>query len=67
MKTLESRKEIVIGMQVRFAELWDGDGYGQDLLNSGSVSLDNENVVAFEIVEADENVLNTLVRVTDLY
>ncbi len=67
MKTLESRKEIVIGMQVRFAELWDGDGDGKDLLDSGSVSPDNENVVAFEILEADENVLNTLVRVTDLY
>lgn len=67
LRTLESREEIKIGMEVRFAELWDGDGDGRELLDSRSVSPDNENVVSFEIVESDENILDVLVRVTDLY
>lgn len=67
MKTLESREEIVIGMKVSFAELWDGDGDGQELLESGAVSPDNKNVVAFEVVENDGDILKTLVRVTDIY
>ena len=67
MKTLESRVEVKIGMEVRFAELWDGDGDGQELLESGAVSPDNENIVAFEVVENDGDILKTLVRVTDLY
>lgn len=67
MTTLETREEITIGMEVRFAELWDGNGDGDELLNSGAVSPDDENVVAFEIVEESENILNTVVRVTDIY
>lgn len=65
--TLESREEIRIGMEVRFAELWDGDGDGQELLDSESVSPDNDNVVAFEVIDLDENELDTIVRVTDIY
>lgn len=57
LRTLESREEIKIGMEVRFAELWDGDGDGQELLDSGSVSPDNDNVVAFEVIDLDENEL----------
>lgn len=67
LRTLESREEIKIGMEVRFAELWDGDGDGKELLESSSVSPDNENIVAFDVIELDEDVLNTLVRVTDVY
>lgn len=67
MNTLESREEVVIGMEIRFAELWDGDGDGKELLESGAISPDNENVVGFEVVENDENILNTIVKVTDIY
>lgn len=67
LRTLESREEIRIGMEVRFAELWDGDGDGQELLDSESVSPDNDNVVAFEVIDLDENELDTIVRVTDIY
>lgn len=71
MKTLSyvygTEEEIEIGKKYYFGELWDGNGDGDDLLESGSVSPDNENVVEFEVVEQDENVLNALVRVTDIY
>lgn len=68
LRTLESGKEITIGMEVRFAELWDGDdGNGQELLEDGTVSPDGENVVEFKIVELDTDVLNTIVQVIDIY
>lgn len=67
MKTLESGEEIKIGMEIRFAELWDGDGDGMELLESGAISPDNENVVAFEVVEKSADILKTIVRVTDIY
>lgn len=67
MRTLETGKEIEIGLEVRFAELWDGNGDGDELLASGCVSPDNENVVAFDIVETDNDVLDTVVKVTDIY
>lgn len=67
MMTLESKEEITIGMEVRFAELWDGDGDGEELLASGAISPDNENVVSFEILSSESNLLDTLVRITDIY
>ena len=66
--TLESRKEIKVGMELRFAELWDGNGEGEELLQSGAIRPDEENVVAFEIVKEDvEDILKTVVKVTDIY
>lgn len=67
MKTLESREEITIGMELRFAELWDGNGDGEELLQSGAISPDNENVVSFDVIEENSNILNTIVKVTDIY
>lgn len=70
MLTLESREEIAIGMEIKFAELWDGNGDGEELLDSGAIAVyedDIENVIAFEIFETDEDILNTLIRVTDIY
>lgn len=67
MLSLESREEITIGMEVRFAELWDGNGDGEELLQSGAISPDNDNVVSFEIVEENSDILNTIVKVTDIY
>lgn len=72
MTTLESR-EFKVGMEVRFAELWDGNGDGEELLSSGAIAVWNEetetddNIVSFEIIEPSEDILNTLVKVTDLY
>ena len=67
MKTLETSEEIRIGMEIRFAELWDGNGDGEELLDSGAISPDNENVVGFVIVENADNILDTVVEVIDIY
>lgn len=72
MMTLESGEKIKVGMELRFAELWDGNGDGQELLESGSIGIgEDENdmpvVVGFKIVEQDENILNAIVRVVDIY
>ena len=68
IRTVESDQLIDIGMVGRFGELFDGDsGDGDELLEDGTVSPDNENVVAFEIVERDDNWWDTLVKVTDIY
>ena len=67
MKTLETREEITIGMEIRFADIWDGNGDGEELLHSGAISPDNENVVSFDVIEENSNILNTIVKVTDIY
>ena len=51
-----------------FGQLWDGDGDGVELLESGAIAAYNEEaedweVVDFEIVEESENLFETLVRV----
>lgn len=71
MKTLSyvlgREEEITIGETYYFGQIWDGNGDGEELLNSGSVSPDNENVVEFQIIEEREDILETLVKVTDIY
>ena len=71
MKTLSyvlgEEREIEIGQKYYFGQLWDGEGDGEELLESGTISPDGENVVAFEIVEKAMNPLETLVKVTDIY
>ena len=60
--------EIQIGQEYYFGQLWDGEGDGEELLESGAVSPDNQKVVAFEILERDpDDICDTLVRVTDIY
>ena len=71
MKTLSyiygNEEEIKVGNEYCFGQLWDGEGDGELLLESGSVSPDNENVVEFEIVEKDEDILKTLVKVINIF
>ena len=71
MKTLSyilgNIEEIKIGQEYYFGQLWDGEGDGEELLESGTVSPDGENVVAFEIAENADDPLKTLVKVTDIY
>lgn len=71
MKTLSyvgcSEEEIVKGGQYLFGQLWDGNSDSNELLDSGSVSPNNESIVVFNIVTRDENPLDTLVEVTDIY
>lgn len=71
MKTLSyvlgQEREIEIDKEYYFGQLWDGEGDGEELLESGIVSPDEENVVVFEIVENADDPLKTLVKVTDIY
>lgn len=67
-------KEIEVGDVIRFADLWQsGDGDEEELLESGSVWVgDNEDgapvMAEFKIVGKDEeNLINTIVKVSDLY
>lgn len=64
---LGQEREIEIGQEYYFGQLWDGEGDGEELLESGAVSPDDENVVAFEIVKTADDLLQTVVKVTDIY
>ena len=71
MKTLSyilgsSEEEIVINEEYYFGQLWSGDGNGEELLESGAISPDGENIVAFEVVKRAEDILETIVKVTDI-
>lgn len=71
MKTLSyvlgQEREIEIGQEYYFGQLWDGEGDGEELMESGTVSPDGENVIAFEVIENADDPLETLVKVTDIY
>lgn len=71
MKTLgyvlASEEEIKIGGKYYFGQLWDGNGDGKELLESGAIAPYNDEVVAFKIVDGDEDILQNLVEVTDIY
>lgn len=71
MKTLSyvlgQEREIEIGQEYYFGQLWGGEGDGEELMESGAVSPDGENVIAFEVIENADDPLETLVKVTDIY
>lgn len=71
MKTLSyilgKIEEIEIDKEYYFGQLWDGNGDGDELLESGAVSPDGENVIAFDVIENADDPLETLVKVTDIY
>lgn len=71
MKTLSyvlgTEREIEIGQEYYFGQLWDGEGDGEELMESGAISPDNESTVAFEVAEKAEDLAQTVVRVTDIY
>ena len=69
MKTLSyvlsSEEKIIINGEYYFGQLWNGDGNGEELLESGAISPDGE-IVAFEVVKRAEDILETIVKVTDI-
>lgn len=74
MKTLSyiygTEQEIEIGAKLYFGQLWDGNGNGEELLESGSIAIcenDAENIIAFEILDSSDDILNILVKVTNIY
>lgn len=67
-----SEEEIVIGGQYYFGQLWDGEGDGEELLESGAIAIwdaeeEKEIIVAFEAIDTEENIMDTFVKVTDIY
>lgn len=59
--------QVEIGNTYYFGQLWDGNHDGNELLESGAISIDNKNVVAFDIVNKSEDILQAIVKVTDIY
>lgn len=74
MKTLDyiygGVEEITVGEKYYFGQLCEGDADAEELLESGAIAVYGDNgeeiVCDFEIVEADEDVLKTIVKVTDV-
>lgn len=57
---------IEIGKEYKLSDLWDGEfGEITDILESGCVSPDEENIISFEIVE--ECGIDSILRIRDIY
>ena len=70
MKTLSyiyaAEEEIEIGNTYYFGQLWDGNGEGELLLESGSIGID-DTIVEFKVLEENkDDILKSIVEVTDL-
>ena len=64
---LGTEDTIEAGKEYFFGQLWDGDGDGEELLESGAIAVyqdGEEFIVDFEIMESAENILQTRVKVT---
>ena len=61
-----SEEKIIINGEYYFGQLWNGEGNGEELLESGAISPDGENIVDFEVVKKSEDILETVIRVTDI-
>lgn len=63
---LGTEDTIETGKIYYFGQLWDGDGDGEELLESGAIAVyqdGEECIVDFEILEAAEDILQTRVKV----
>ena len=61
--TIETSKEYFFG------QLWDGNGDGEELLESGAIAVyqdGEEFIVDFKILESAEDILQTRVKVTGI-
>ncbi len=74
MKTLDyiygGVEEITLGETYYFGQLCEGDADAEELLESGAIAVYDEEgecvICDFEIVENDEDILKTIVKVTDI-
>jgi hypothetical protein len=60
---------IEVGEEYYFGQLWDGDGDGEELIESGAIAVyqdGEELIVDFEILEPTEDILQTRVKVTGI-
>lgn len=57
---------IEVGEEYYFGQLWDGNGDGEELLESGAIAVyqdGEEYIVDFEILEPADDILQTRVKV----
>lgn len=57
---------IEVGEEYYFGQLWDGNGDGEELIESGAIAVyqdGEEFIVDFEILESEEDILQTRVKV----
>lgn len=57
---------IEVGEEYYFGQLWDGDGDGEELIESEAIAIyqdGEEYIVDFEILESAEDILQTRVKV----
>lgn len=60
---------IEVGEEYYFGQLWDGDGDGEELIESEAIAIyqdGEEYIVDFEILESAEDILQTRVKVTGI-
>ena len=63
---LGSENTIEAGKEYYFGQLWDGNGDGEELLESEAIAVyqdGEEYIVDFEILESAEDILQTRVKV----
>lgn len=66
---LRAENTIEAGKEYYFGQLWDGNGDGEELLDSGAIAVyqdGEEHIVDFEISESAEDILQALVKVTGI-
>lgn len=70
MRTLNyirgKREEIQVGKLLYFGQVWDGIGDGEGLLEDGCIAV-GEDEVKFKVVGKNKNVMDTIIRITDIY
>lgn len=76
MKTLSyvngTEEEIQVGKSYYFGQIWDGNGDGIEILQSLSICIgQDENdmpvLIDFTILEENENLLETVVKLNSIY
>ena len=63
---LGAENTIEAGREYYFGQLWDGNGDGEELLESGAIAVhqdEEEYIVDFEILEPADDILQTRVKV----
>lgn len=71
------KEEIKVGEEYYFGQLWDEEGDEEELLKSGCIGIyddskpsffgcDNWVIVRFDIIEKNDNVLDTVVKITEI-
>lgn len=66
---LGTEDKIETSKEYFFGQLWDGNGDGEELLDSGAIAVyqdGEEFIVDFEIMESAEDILQTRVKVTGI-